>query len=544
MKTKKQCWLTRVPRVCIALALTGIVLAIKWGVTETFSSVSRYGNLVDNIWYYLIPTIMFTAGAIQRWNWRHVLIMLLFGGGAVGVNFLLTFIGIPPEKGYHPYFCLTYFLILIWFLGIGEAVTTGRRRWTTFLWLLPVVIAISAFHLMAYHFVLWLKCYKDIDFFHDIIRIFMPTALAWIAIPFVLNDKFQTRHCRIVLLGVCTTCLILFSVFVNYLVFHLARTSLSGQGIFSQRSSVYLLRDRGKPEDYECILNALLASDLHAPIDMKWLDWRAAAIAVLAEKREYAGRTADALMSRLREKRSYPLADLTVKILAQENKYEAVPILLRYALVYGNYEFSEALEEMKVPEVGYCVLKNILEFDRPRSRPEDFVVSQEHREQLSSIIGEKIGPMYSDCLKALAEMTERDHSNLPPNIQKEVTREFWCYMKYGNVLYDSTQARNELAIRRLKANGLLDKLQLVIQTNKNFGDERYIPDWRIPPDAFEACKVIVPVFTQAEKDLEVKEPNFDAPTIDAFEREIEVFVERKKKMIQDYLSSPTTQNSK
>ena len=52
------------------------------------------------------------------------------------------------------------------------------------------------------------------------------------------------------------------------------------------------------------------------------------------------------------------------------------------------------------------------------------------------------------------------------------------------------------------------------------------------------------MINEARHDLKVKEPNYDAPTTELFEKEINLYIERMNKKILDILPPPTTQNSK
>lgn len=135
--------ISHTPRWVIALLLIVLFQAVEFAISKLDLSYPIV-ECIDDALPFLMIAAIFTAGAIQRLNWRHALflILLLVVGKVLG--FLCAYMGFLPSEGYHPYSWMLKTTILLWLLGIGEALTTGKRSLRIIVWMLIVAVSIEA----------------------------------------------------------------------------------------------------------------------------------------------------------------------------------------------------------------------------------------------------------------------------------------------------------------------------------------------------------------------------------------------------------------
>jgi hypothetical protein len=112
---------------------------------------------------------------------------------------------------------------------------------------------------------------------------------------------------------------------------------------------------RGSDVDFECVWRAVENSDWKTRLDdpKDHSDWREWIIKSLGKSRPSA--TAQRLSAMLRTRPSRLLSDYAADLIAREKRYEAVPALLRYALLPHtmlDLRIADALADLGVPQAA------------------------------------------------------------------------------------------------------------------------------------------------------------------------------------------------
>jgi hypothetical protein len=196
----------------------------------------------------------------------------------------------------------------------------------------------------------------------------------------------------------------------------------------------------------------------------------------------------------LRQKRSRQLAGFSAKLLADHGKIEAAPILLRYALSQdkdtdqGSMEQCvKALETMRIREVGLAIVQRDMMFKVLGNDRGAWQIPLVLRERLTGLLGRDAGPTYQSWIDALLDTSDQASSRLPEAIQDELDREVACYWKY-------TIASNQ----RIMAQRAMPQIQA------------YMP----------------------------KKPDYDAPTIELFEQQVDAYAAAVDKVIREQAPQP------
>jgi hypothetical protein len=542
--------MARVPRWAIALALTAGVktFEIVWAM-RTFYRPENFDLAIT----FASFSCVFLAGAIQRLNWRHALVMLGLTGAFMGLDFLKGYSGVPFSEGFHPYQWMVSITLMLCLLGMGEAFLTGRRSWRAAVWILIAAFAIEALRQVVSCTVNWTEWTWV---FHPSPSSRLPLAvgtiiwypvlglLTWVGLPLALAALKGGRRTAIHAGALFAVALAIHTIFCQYLVFVFDKTSLQGRGPFSRDTGVRLLGDRGRPEDYDLILRALCEADwtVSGLDESHRQSWRETALQVLSPQDETARKAADALASLLRKKRCRNLAGETAKLMAAQRRLDVVPILLRYALEPGwGGACNEALGQMGIPEAGLHILMEAAAYDKPRTQSGDYAMSADHRKRLVALLGQDAGPNALSWGKAVDEAINNRQSHLLEPIQIECDREVAACMKYINTFNDWYEARGALTRQRLAAQGQIGQLKTVLDFQRKTGGG-YVPEYAVPNDVYAAGEGVKAVFEGATADMKVEKPDYDAPTVELFEEQVAAYSARVDAVIEKYFPSPTTQS--
>ncbi|MHC4563688.1 MAG: hypothetical protein ACYS8X_13075 [Planctomycetota bacterium] len=520
-----------------ALAAKGVDfldLALGWdysGVLDVVSDVVFCGFIL--------------AGAIQRLNWRHALVLMgLFAlgvGGAwlVGTIAYVTF----------PHGSLLVYGLLVWLLGIGEMLTAHRRSWMTVVYLLFVGIAVAAIEQIAVCMIgdgqwristtmgPWSNATHTLEgLTYGPVRVL----LVWWGLSAAFAVMRRGR--RAIVTGGCVLAVIMVFhwLFWAHLVFAFARMSVAGRGPFSRNMGILWVKEEGRPEDMKLILQEAQQADWEPPWrDMHgYADWRNTAADLLLSEANITEESSRVFVEMLRRKRTPVLARYTARQLGNVGQAEIAPVLLRYALGMPGTETSEvcsmALVQLGVREAGICILRDAIAYDRPESKPEDFPISTERQWCLTSLLRKDVGESYVAWRDAWVHAVDEEPSSLPEDVQDEISRELACYNAYNAVRAEWREARGAVIRKRLAAQGKMGQFKKVMAYIEEKGDA-FIPDWEVPTKVRTAGGEFLAVVQAVTKDMTVPEPDYDAPTIEAFEKEIDDYIERVYAVIDKYL---------
>ena len=163
-----------------------------------------------------------------------------------------------------------------------------------------------------------------------------------------------------------------------------------------------ILQTRNDAADSTVLWQAIERADWSAEAqDGNWeADYRNNCIKMLGQRDPAA--TAERLSVFLRNRPSAQLASYAAPILAQEHHYEAVPVLMRFALLDSFAgDPGDALISMKVPQAALVIIRRDLLIAR---RPEVF---PDYEKELAALLGEDAGPVLGDWTRLYAR---RDRS--------------------------------------------------------------------------------------------------------------------------------------
>lgn len=514
-----------------------------------FSFDYEYESLFEALSTILLVGI-FLAGAIQRLNWRHALVL----GGLLAFGKGVEELGYCPGLAVYltgPYGWLVMGLPLLWLLGIGEMLTAHRRSWRTAGYLLLAAIGIAAVRSI----VMMMIKGAELEWYHDADSLWSSSIhslgglvhwpvmalISWWGLTAAFAAIRRGRRGLVTAGGVLVVVMVFHWLFWAHLVFALAQMSIEGRGPFSRNVGIQWVARRGRAEDFEAILEQARQADWESPRTAIFeADWRVTAVNVLSRREDTAEMAAGVFSEMLRTKRSKVLASCTAQLMVDQRRLEVVPILFRYALEpYPTWPVEncrEALERLRVPEAGILTLVSAIAYDRPEPEPEDFPISPERREHLAALLGKDVGDSWVAWRDALAHAVDEEPSSLPDDVQEEVDRELKCYNVYVGVRSDWLSARAAVIQRRLAAAGKMGQFQKVLVYTKEKGG-RFLQDWEIPAEIRSAVGDLIAVRDAATKDMAVPEPDLDASTIQAFEKEIDAYVDRVHAVINKYLPS-------
>jgi len=326
-------------------------------------------------------------------------------------------------------------------------------------------------------------------------------------------------------------------LFFHLAMYRLARQSLSGSGPFARHTAPYILAMRGNQSDLDAIENALKNADWSQPPDYASWDYRRACVGALATCDPRSA--ADRLSEMLRDKPSSALATFCAELLADQRRYEAVPVLMQYALSDFGGDYTEALERMKVPEAALAIIHWGAVFDRPNPLTEDFPLSPERRQRLARLLGKDVGPNLSDWTAYYDSLSGAMQSPLPDDVAKEMKRVVQAVISYWTAVNRLHVAESELLVRRMREAGHGKYLDEIAPFEPLLRGQRRLTD----ADARGIDRAMMDVLdefsTQAHRDMAVSPPDWNVRTTADLEREVREYARRVDAIIAAHRSATT-----
>ncbi len=495
----------RLPRWVIGLLFAILSFAVDFIFPQSDVAEVASGVLLAGI---------FLAGAIQRLNWRHMLVLggLLLVG--LGAKWLVEHSDWPAELPIAVHWLIVP-VLLGWLLGIGEMCTTSRWSWRLAGALLLVATSVAALRIIittmlsgtewVWHYDLELGSWWVGGIFPVSTLMYWPLSavFVWWGVTAALNIARRGPRARVIGAGVLVAVVGFYCLFMSHLIYGIAQRSIEGRGPFTRGRGVMWLAHRGQHDDLECILDQLCQANWDEPLKREIFrsDWRMVAVQAILEREDFAPRAAEAFSEALRRDRSKPLANCVAELMADQHRLEIVPIFLRYALkpdLEGG-SCADALEKMGVREVGIAILRYANLFEGGPDGA-DFPLRANDRQRMAALLGVDVGDSYNAWLDAWIYAVDETPSPLPPAVQEEIDRELRCYTNYCRALGRWQQAR-AITVRQRMAEGGVD---------------------------LGTC------FQTTTEEMAISEPDWDAPTIEAFEVEIKAYCERVEALIRRY----------
>ncbi len=411
------------------MALVLIFPILLLGHLEVLTRISwlSEGQREQQIIMLLMFAVLFVTGALKRWKWRHVVIML--AAGLVGCAVLLGLAWVLPAGSGRP-IVIGVAAVPFVILGIAELLLTRQRSWRGIVWMIGAAVAVAAISDLA-KAVTWLGDWNislpnrwgtQAYAISGLIDWPLTAILVWTLVPLCLRASQANPGWAVGFLFLLPC--VLNGSFVKGLSLPLARQSVLGEGPFERQTSIVWLASYGSDADMDALWRELEASpwrysSYRQPLDGKE-HWQAAAIAALAA-RDAAG-AAQRLSVLLRQKPSVTIAEDSAAWFARQQRYETVPLLVRYALAENSTPCTDALEKMELPVAALAIMRNHIVFEVRLTGRAPVAMPQSVQQQLYRLLGRDVGPKPRDWFTLYDTVIDSLPTPLPKNVQEETTR--------------------------------------------------------------------------------------------------------------------------
>ncbi len=514
-------WLSRIPRVVIALAmiLPLVELDSSWQVAQS-NSLPRYSQSFLALVYFVA---LFVPGAIQRWKWRQMLVMALLGAATFGV---LTFISSVFVGGPILWF-FWYPAIVFVVLGISESSLTARGSPRFQIWTAVACLGASfaweAIQLLVQMrgtrtFIPLLTGYILQFPLAQLMRFPLFALLGWLAIPAgEAASRDGRRFIRpIIGTGAIAACF-LYAWFFGVAIYPLAERSAAGAGPLSRNAAADLLERRGLISDYELLWQQICQGTEDGDPCSANFSWQHKYQAILC--RHVPDLVASWAADRLLQQPTPALANQWAEVLGQNRHFETVPILMRFAL-RGERECTRSLEAMGIPQaaMGWIMVAEL-------NYGSGVVRDMEVHEKLVKLLGPDVGLKLRDWFALYDRQIDQLPSPLSPDLTKEVDEIVDCERELRKLTSRARDANNQLRINfiRLKMADA-DLSEEMRSLEKLFsGDEDNIQ----PQDGlYPAYLRLREFYAEAQQKFEVSPINWDVPTTEQWKAEIDAYRKR------------------
>ena len=539
-------WFTGLPHWVIGLGLL-TPLWVFWLFRLEHLFWRRSQESVASVNDFLLFAVVFMPGAVRRLEWRHVLVMLGLAGAVFAADkFIPNWSwGLP-----FPYSHLPWPMMNIAVIGISEWLLIGRRSRLTLLWI--IVLSIAGAAVTALIRIPLALTGTEVSIpevggpgvqhvlsLPDLLYWPLPVVLTWLAVPAAIAlGKPSSRRAQMAGGGLVLAAAAAFLFFFHIALYPLVRQSLTGRGVFSRVNAFWVLQNTSNAPDVDLMWTTLARADWSEWGNYGNRDYRKVCINSLAKGDRKP--TAERLSKMLRDKPSGVLAALSAELLAKEQRYEAVPILMRYAL-HGNDDCTTALESMKIPQVALVVLSDAMIWDRQEQATGDFPISQPRRERLSRLLGKDVGLNYSQWSDCYDSVINQLPTPLTTAGLVETNRVVQAMGRYFHALNWLNRGKDRLFVERLRKDGMSAQVDdLVARTLRARQSHNEIDTRGLDPAFLAAMDNYQ---TRARRDMEVKPPDWNAPDTAALEREVAEYAKRVDAMIAKY-AVPVTRPAK
>jgi hypothetical protein len=541
---RMRAWFQRLPHVVIALTLMTPVWALRYTTFDIPGSINVNGA-IERVADFLFYAALFLPGALRRINIRHALIMLTLAATYYGFDTASQWW--PPERPF-PYSLLAWAAAPVMVVGLAEWALSGQRTSHSLLWITVAALTVGcAVPLIQ----------NPLDFTGATVtfrlgsgsRFVTPWGrliewplfafLTWAAIPVALKAAREgRRYLRFALAGVAAASLAAFLLFFHVGMYRLARISLRGDGPFSRSWSAAIFETRGSPSDFQAVWEALANADWSQPQSFyPPEEYRKDCVRVLSRIDRVAA--ARHLAALLRDRPSELLATWSADLLAEERRYEAVPELMRYALV-GESKCTRALEAMNVPQAALPILRFVATYGRPAPLTPDFFIPAHERERLVRLLGGDAGAYLSDWTSYYDARAEALPTPLAPDVAAQTERVIDAMTWYDQALTRLYEAKCRLFVRRLEADGMTAYLNQLTELEPLLRGQRALGEADLPDITPNVVMKLDNHKRKAFADMAVTPPDWNVRGTDGLKREIEAYNQRVDAMMRRYASETTS----
>ena len=540
-------------------AVLAVLLLLPVFVLRHFDllRLERFGN---SAYGYLFWIAIFVVGGVQRSSWRHATTMALLAGTGCAVGNLIQWSpGGPDWFIILPVFYCTGFIL---FVAIGESSLISRRLPHSLGWLVALAVGAAAIHTLLYNFVRYCGWTVHVStnghggaIPYRLQELYWPflAAATWIAVraSYSYRGPISWRRSAWTLCGVALSVAAL-AVYGWFLLFEVARSSLACGYPFSRSNAALLLELRGRAADFELLWDVLEKDAWRPPSEFDPFvndgDWRTDCIFILA--RHNRQDAAERLSRLLRERPRHALATAARDLLLGCRRFEAVPLLMRYALVDSvqrlDTSWRERFQPLGIPQTARLIFieairdtalkkwRTSTDFGDPAGKwdwvePKSFPVAPHLRSMLVEILGEDAGDDLPDWMVLYDDKIATLESPLTAAQQRDVERTCTCfeiYMRANGAWRDTRKARErQYAQQQLRTNFPDEFAELERVARADLLERQrvlYDPNSR----AMSAGLKLEQYLDEARQKLAIREPDWDVPSTDDLVQEVKAYLER------------------
>jgi hypothetical protein len=508
-----------------------------------------------------LMVVLFLPGAIKRLNWRHALVMLGLGAAWAGVDLAWAELRWPWSTLF-PWLSLLNIALTIFAVGLGESLLRRDASLRTLAWLAVASLSAGAVYCLIARPLRWVDLYiwlptgpsSGVSWpLSAVLNHPLLTLLCWVTVPVALRAA-QSARCAAWRGAALTACpLVAFMLFFGVLAYPLVERSFMDGVPFAQHFAAWLLGIRGRHADCEMMWNSLENANWQRPLysgtQGAWLrrgthyDWRAVCVSILAQ--DDAAGTAQRLSEMLAADPTPALTEVSAEVLAQNHRYETVPILMRYALLGRGY-YSDvcqrALEDMRLPRAAMPILVQAQRYGRSCAshvQGEDLHLGAEHRKRLIAVLGWDAGASLSAWTKSYDERIRDTPSPLPESIRAETDQVIACFTDFSSTVLRWYRARGALSRRMLADDGKTSETQALDEWYRQHSG-KVDPFELIDPEVERQAETIQHYLRRATEEMRVALPYWHVPTTQEFSKEIDAYIKRVNAVIAKHFPSQGT----
>jgi hypothetical protein len=545
--------LARLPHWAVALILLAPVLLVGQGSLLLLVPGMGDGDRQSYGLAALFLLALFLPGSVKRLNWRHGLVMLGFAALAIGAAEALSSFRVPRAAAFPaPVLIPLGVVILVLLVGVGEALLARQRNGRTLGWVAGAAIAAGCAAAVVGDFILWSDWQVNVPLgggAYEHLKVgflayqLLASMLAWTGVPAALAAGREAWRGRAgVTAAVMGGAVAAFVGFYGLAAYPLAERSVDGKGPFTRSQGAMLLALRGRDPDFERFWHDLENADwTQGPGATGFPDWRDTYVGLLS--RHDGAETAARLSALLLAKPAQTLAWFAADLLADNNRYETAPLLMRFALRGrdGSDACARALENMNFPQAAYPTLREAAVYaqrTQGTKEGEDFELDPCYRERLTDLLGRDAGPNYLAWEELYGEAAREAPTPLTPETRAETDRTIQSFIQYWQARARLQGARRRLAEKMIADDGKLDAIAAFEQWLYRFGDDPRPP---APDEEVKAgARLAREYLDKAAKTLTVAGPDWNAPATQAFAEEIDAYSDRVDAAIEQHLGPPET----
>jgi hypothetical protein len=452
--------LQRVPYWAIALVALLPVLLLKQFEVLREIPWFRYDPRESIVIYVLLWGVLFLPGAIKRWKWRHVLVML----AAATLAFVAVSVVLTLSPSHYRWFlaaCVKATPVVI--LGVAELLLNRRMSIRGLAWVLGGAVAVGVVLELAIQattltgWTISLPSRYGTGRYQVAGEIYWPLTvfLVWMVIPLCVRFSApKGPRWRFAVAGFFVLIYGATAMFMEVLSYDLAERSVITGGPFDRAHSVGWLATRSSEKDMDRMWKAVeqtpwtRSKGRMSDGDELRDDWKMVAINVLASK-DSAG-TADHLSTLFRRQPSIYVAEDAADLFVKHRRYEAVPLLMRYALAEDSSICTDALEAMGLPMAALPIIRGEVAFEARLTGKQLTQFNDNTRKRLSRLLGEDVGLNVTDWGTLYDQIAQSVPTPLPKPIQDETNRVIAAWLVY----HQAAEEWATVCFQRVRHNGL------------------------------------------------------------------------------------------